>query len=79
MIAYSTRLAWRTTWIAMVLSIVALAPWPWLPVAAELLRAAHPDLAVTVSTTRTDPWTVHAAGSRSGSVASQPAQPTDGW
>lgn len=53
--------------------------WPWLPVAAELLRAAHPDLAVTVSTTRTDPWTVHAAGTRSGSVASQPAQPTDGW
>ncbi len=35
--------------------------WPWLPVAADLLRAAHPGLAVTVSTTRTDPWTVHAA------------------
>jgi putative NIF3 family GTP cyclohydrolase 1 type 2 len=35
--------------------------WPWLPVAADLLRAAHPDLAVTVSTIRTDPWTVHAA------------------
>jgi hypothetical protein len=36
MIAYSTRLAWRTTWIAMVLSIVALAPWPWLPVAVAV-------------------------------------------
>ena len=35
--------------------------WPWLPLAADLLRAAHPDLTVTVSTTRTDPWTVHAA------------------
>lgn len=35
--------------------------WPWLPAAADLLRAAHPDLTVTVSTTRTDPWTVHAA------------------
>ncbi|HEY5882849.1 MAG TPA: Nif3-like dinuclear metal center hexameric protein [Nakamurella sp.] len=35
--------------------------WPWLPVAADLLRAAHPDLTVTVSTARTDPWTVHAA------------------
>ncbi len=35
--------------------------WPWLPVAADLLRAAHPDLTVTVSGTRTDPWTVHAA------------------
>jgi dinuclear metal center YbgI/SA1388 family protein len=35
--------------------------WPWLPVAADLLRTAHPDLAVTVSSTRTDPWTVHAA------------------
>ncbi len=35
--------------------------WPWLPVAADLLRAEHPDLTVTVSTTRTDPWTVHAA------------------
>lgn len=33
--------------------------WPWLPVAADLLRAAHPELTVTVSTTRTDPWTVH--------------------
>ena len=35
--------------------------WPWLPVAADLLRSAHPELSVTVSTTRTDPWTVRAA------------------
>lgn len=32
MIAYSARLAWRTTMITIVLSIVALTPWPWLPV-----------------------------------------------
>ena len=53
--------------------------WPWLPVAADLLRAAHPDLAVTVSTIRTDPWTVHAARPR-GRVAS-PAEPRcpTGW
>ena len=38
MVAYSARLAWRTTWIAMVLSIVALAPWAWLP-----LAVAHAD------------------------------------
>jgi len=30
--------------------------WPWLPVAAELIGNAHPGLAVTVSTHRTDPW-----------------------
>lgn len=35
--------------------------WPWLPAAADLLRSAHPELSVTVSTTRTDPWTVRAA------------------
>jgi dinuclear metal center YbgI/SA1388 family protein len=51
--------------------------WPWLPVAADLLRAAHPDLTVTVSTTRTDPWTVH-TGSGPGPVASD-ASPTTGW
>jgi len=33
--------------------------WPWLARAAALLRTALPDLAVTVSTLRTDPWTVH--------------------
>ena len=35
--------------------------WPWLARAAALLEAAHPELAVTVSATRTDPWTLHAA------------------
>jgi len=35
--------------------------WPWLARAAALLRTALPDLVVTVSTLRTDPWTVHAA------------------
>ena len=33
MIGYSARLAWRTTWIAMTLSITSLTPWPWLPLA----------------------------------------------
>jgi len=33
--------------------------WPWLARAAALLQTALPDLAVTVSTLRTDPWTVH--------------------
>ena len=32
--------------------------WPWLANAAELIRSAHPGLAVTVSATRTDPWTL---------------------
>jgi dinuclear metal center YbgI/SA1388 family protein len=32
--------------------------WPWLPVVADLLRTAHPGLRVTVSTHRTDPWTL---------------------
>jgi len=32
--------------------------WPWLPVAAELIGNAHPGLAVTVSTHRTDPWSL---------------------
>lgn len=35
--------------------------WPWLARAAALIQAAHPELAVTVSVTRTDPWTLHAA------------------
>jgi dinuclear metal center YbgI/SA1388 family protein len=33
--------------------------WPWLARAAALLRAEFGDLVVTVSTLRTDPWTVH--------------------
>ena len=39
MVGYSARLAWRTTWISMVLSIVALAPWAWLPLAVALPMA----------------------------------------
>lgn len=31
MVGYSARLAWQTTWIAMLLSISAFAPWTWLP------------------------------------------------
>lgn len=34
--------------------------WPWLASAAAVLRTALPELTVTVSTTRTDPWTIHA-------------------
>lgn len=34
--------------------------WPWLPRAAAVIEAAHPDVVVTVSVTRTDPWTLHA-------------------
>lgn len=33
--------------------------WPWLPVAAELLRGRFSDVEVAVSTEVTDPWTVH--------------------
>ncbi len=33
--------------------------WPWLPRAAARLTAELPDLAVIVSTLRTDPWTMH--------------------
>jgi dinuclear metal center YbgI/SA1388 family protein len=33
--------------------------WPWLARAAAWLTAELPDLAVTVSTLRTDPWTIH--------------------
>jgi dinuclear metal center YbgI/SA1388 family protein len=33
--------------------------WPWLARAAALVRTEFPDLNVTVSTLRTDPWTVH--------------------
>lgn len=33
--------------------------WPWLARAAALIESEHPELTVTVSTTRTDPWTLH--------------------
>lgn len=32
------------------------AEWLWLDVAAEQLRAEHPELTITVSDVRTDPW-----------------------
>jgi len=35
--------------------------WPWLAAAAAVLESTFPDLPVTVSGTRTDPWTVHAS------------------
>jgi hypothetical protein len=34
--------------------------WPWLPVAADLLRRQFAGVEVAVSTVVTDPWTVHA-------------------
>ncbi|MDQ1740474.1 MAG: hypothetical protein QOE53_2126 [Pseudonocardiales bacterium] len=34
--------------------------WPWLPVAADLLRREFRGVEVSVSTVVTDPWTVHA-------------------
>jgi dinuclear metal center YbgI/SA1388 family protein len=34
--------------------------WPWLPVAAGLLRRRFGDVEVSVSTAVTDPWTLHA-------------------
>jgi dinuclear metal center YbgI/SA1388 family protein len=37
--------------------------WPWLRHAAALVQLAHPPLTVTVSATRTDPWTIRAASS----------------
>ena len=33
--------------------------WPWLARAAALIESELPELTVTVSTTRTDPWTLH--------------------
>lgn len=43
--------------------------WPWLSRAQGVLQAAFPDLEIRVSTTRTDPWTVHAAAPPAGSPA----------
>jgi hypothetical protein len=40
MVGYSARLAWRTTWVAMALSIVALAPWAWLPLVVAVPMAS---------------------------------------
>ncbi|HEX4816311.1 MAG TPA: hypothetical protein VFV66_26510, partial [Nonomuraea sp.] len=49
MIAYSARLAWRTTWIAMILSILALTPWPWVPLLVAVPIAALAGLSLTRS------------------------------
>ena len=41
--------------------------WPWLSRAAEVItRALGGSVAVTVSTRRTDPWTLHHPGPSSG-------------
>lgn len=37
--------------------------WPWTAALGERLRATYPDIVVTVSTTVTDPFTQHRAGS----------------
>lgn len=49
MVGYSARLAWRTTWVSMVLSIVALAPWAWLPLAVAVPMACLAGLSLTRS------------------------------
>lgn len=46
-------------------AVVDVAHWagesPWLSSAAALISGRFPELTVTVSTIRTDPWTLHAA------------------
>jgi hypothetical protein len=49
MVAYSARLAWRTTWVSMVLSIVALAPMAWLPLLVAVPMACLAGLSLTRS------------------------------
>ena len=49
MVGYSARLAWRTTWIAMALSIVAFAPWAWVPLAVAVPMASLAGLSLTRS------------------------------
>ena len=61
MVAYSARLAWRTTWISMVLSIIALAPWAWLPLAVAVPMACLAGLSLTRSATE---WQNEAVRSR---------------
>lgn len=60
MIGYSARLAWRTTWIAMLLSIVALAPWGWLPLAVAAPMALLAGLSLTRSAAMWQDETVRA-------------------
>jgi dinuclear metal center YbgI/SA1388 family protein len=35
--------------------------WPWLPAAGVLIGTAYPELDITVSTCRTDPWSLRAS------------------
>lgn len=46
-------------------AVVDVAHWagesPWLSRAAALISSQFPDLTVTITTIRTDPWTLHAA------------------
>jgi hypothetical protein len=61
MVAYSTRLAWRTTWISMVLSIVGLAPMAWLPLLVAVPMACLAGLSLTRSASE---WQDEAVRSR---------------
>jgi hypothetical protein len=52
MIGYSARLAWRTTWISMILSITSLAHAAWLPLLVAIPMAALAGLSLTGSARR---------------------------
>jgi hypothetical protein len=49
MVGYSARLAWRTTWIAMALSILSVAPWAWLPALVAVPMASLAGLSLARS------------------------------
>jgi hypothetical protein len=52
MIGYSARLAWRTTWIAMVLSLTSLATVAWLPLLVAIPMASLAGLSLMGSSRR---------------------------
>jgi hypothetical protein len=52
MIGYSARLAWRTTWSAMVLSLTSLATAAWLPLLVAIPMAALAGLSLMSSSRR---------------------------
>jgi hypothetical protein len=52
MIGYSARLAWRTTWIAMALSLTSLATVPWFPFLLAVPMAAFAGLSLVSSSKR---------------------------
>jgi hypothetical protein len=52
MIGYSARLAWRTTWIAMVLSLTSLATVAWLPLLVAIPMGALAGLSLMSSSRR---------------------------